>query len=818
MQTAVIMSKDKRPFRKKLMIYFLSDRNVLWVILIGVTLIFTLFLYPDLNADKYAQKLGDIAKRDIKSPKDFFVIDTDATEMNRLQAVRSVLNVYDHDTNLSLSLTQRVRRAFSEFRGIFDEKKENGAVTVPTTPTGTNGNLVTPAEDKQETTPHALVWAKKEEFENKLGIKVSKGAYQVLEKNQFSIEMENLICQILFKILNNGIVANKEILLRQAEKGISLRNLDTKTEAVDQSLKRFYSLDQAQTMVRIVADPLFEGVDYNVRNVVVDFSQRLLQPNITLNRSETEAREKRAESEVAPTMFKIKAGEMLLREGERVTRSQLLKLKNLQNQTREENVIFRSLGVGLLIILFISTVYVLNLKPKNDINNEHNKNMLFLAGIMVVFLFIAKISLSVPGVISATVSFDIPESSVYYGMPLAASAMTVCLFMGLEAALPFCIIFSALVAILFENQFEIFIFFLLSTTMAAYWTRDCSERKVFIKAGAKLGLVNVVFSTAMVTYFGDLEWRYLLWGWLFASMGGVSAGIVTAGLAPLIEILFDYTTDIKLLELANLEQPILRRLMIEAPGTYNHSVIVGTMADAVASEIGANPLLARVCGYYHDIGKIDKAQYFIENQQQGKNKHDKLAPSMSALILTGHVKNGVEMGKKYRLGKPILDTIRQHHGTSLIEFFYEKAKAQKMDSEETVNPADFRYPGPKPQTVEAGIVMIADVVEAASRTLDNPTPARIQGLVQKLINKIFSDGQLDYCEITLKDLHNIAKRFNQILSGIHHHRIKYPEKNTATNGKAKNGDTDRQQADKSQRGSGEDPEENESHLKRLGIT
>ncbi|MBU1170337.1 MAG: HDIG domain-containing protein [Proteobacteria bacterium] len=805
------MAKNKMSLKTKLSVYFESSNNVLWCILISFTLIFTLFLYPDLNADKYSQKLGDIAKRDIKSPRDFFVIDTDATEMNRLQAVRSVLDVYDHDTNLALDLTQRVRRVFSVFRDIFNDKTVSPAVPVlPAVPSQAEA-------PKPETTSQALVWAKKDEFEQKLGIKVSKGAYQVLEKAQFPVEMENLICQILFKILDNGVVANKEILLRQAEKGISLRSVDKTSEVVEQSLKRFYSLEQAQTMVRIVAEPLFDGVDYNVRNVVVDFSQRLLQPNITLNRSETEAREKRAESEIAPTMFKIKAGEMLLREGERVSRSQLLKLKALQNQTRNENLVLRSLGVALLILLFVSTMYVLHLKPKNDINIEHNKNMLFLASIMAVFLFITKISLSVPGVIAATVAFDIPESSVYYGMPIAASAMTVCLFMGLEVALPFCIVFSALVAILFENQFEVFIFFLLSTTMAAYWTRDCSERKVFIKAGAKLGLLNVFISTAVITYFGDFDWHSVMWGWLFALTGGVSAGIVTAGLAPLVEILFDYTTDIKLLELANLEQPILRRLMIEAPGTYNHSVIVGTMADAVASEIGANPLLARVCGYYHDIGKIDKAQYFIENQQHGKNKHDKLAPSMSALILTGHVKNGVEMAKKYRLGKPILDTIRQHHGTSLIEFFFEKAKTQKIDSEETVNPADFRYPGPKPQTVEAGIVMIADVVEAASRTLDDPTPARIQGLVQRLINKIFSDGQLDYCEITLKDLHNIAKRFNQILSGIHHHRIKYPEKGSTSNGKVKNGDSDRQQAAKSQRGFEEDSRESSSHLKRLGI-
>jgi putative nucleotidyltransferase with HDIG domain len=259
--------------------------------------------------------------------------------------------------------------------------------------------------------------------------------------------------------------------------------------------------------------------------------------------------------------------------------------------------------------------------------------------------------------------------------------------------------------------------------------------------------------------------------------------------------------------------------MIEAPGTYHHSVIVGTLVEAAASEIGANPLLARVCGYYHDIGKMNKPLYFIENQK-GKNKHDKLAPSMSSLILIAHVKDGVEIARKNKLGNVIIDTIKQHHGTSLIKFFYEKAKQRK--GEDSVNIDDFRYPGPKPQTREAGLVMLADAVEAASRTLENPTSSRIQGLVQNLINKIFSDGQLDACELTLKDLHNIAKSFNQILSGIYHHRIEYPDQRAAANGngkgKTKNGSSDRQQARQNKNTTEENTEDGPGHLKRLGLS
>jgi putative nucleotidyltransferase with HDIG domain len=243
--------------------------------------------------------------------------------------------------------------------------------------------------------------------------------------------------------------------------------------------------------------------------------------------------------------------------------------------------------------------------------------------------------------------------------------------------------------------------------------------------------------------------------------------------------------------------------------------VVGSLVEAAADEIGANPLLAKVCGYYHDIGKIKKPLYFIENQRDGKNRHDKLAPSMSKTILIAHVKDGVAMARENRLGQVIVDTIRQSHGTSLIKYFYNKACEQNPG--DSINMDDYRYPGPRPQTREAGLVMLADVVEAASRTLENPTPSRIQGLVQTLVNNIFSDGQLDHCELTLKDLHAIAKNFISILTGIHHHRIEYPEKMGKTNGNIKNGHPDRQSAERPADQPRKDRENGSGHLKRLGL-
>jgi putative nucleotidyltransferase with HDIG domain len=263
--------------------------------------------------------------------------------------------------------------------------------------------------------------------------------------------------------------------------------------------------------------------------------------------------------------------------------------------------------------------------------------------------------------------------------------------------------------------------------------------------------------------------------------------------------------------------------MVRAPGTYHHSVLVGNMVEAAAETINANPLLARVAAYYHDVGKLSKPLYFIENVGSGENKHDRLSPSMSALILISHVKEGVELAKEHRLGLPIIDIIRQSHGTALISYFYQKAKNTATPDVQSVEECDFRYPGPKPQTREAGLVLLADCVEAASRTLTDPTPARIQGMVQKIINNIFIDGQLDECELTLKNLHEIAKSFNRILVGIHHQRIDYPEpaykeKEKVIGGKKPVEDSAPEQAktpegrdEEVKKGGGED-------LKRLGIS
>ena len=254
---------------------------------------------------------------------------------------------------------------------------------------------------------------------------------------------------------------------------------------------------------------------------------------------------------------------------------------------------------------------------------------------------------------------------------------------------------------------------------------------------------------------------------------GVAAPIVIQGLLPIFESLFSVTTDITLLELSDLNRPLLRELAIRAPGTYTHSLIMANLSEAAAQRIDANPLLARVGCYYHDIGKMLKPEYFTENQglRGGRNPHDQLSPNMSALIVDSHVKDGVELAEENGLPKALIDLIPQHHGTTVIEYFYNRAVEQGM---ENVRRDDFRYDGPRPQTKEAGILMLADSVESAARTLSEHSQSRVRQLVRRIIQQKFTAGELDECPLTLRDLHGVEESFLPVLMGTLHGRLEYP--------------------------------------------
>ncbi|MBW1895694.1 MAG: HDIG domain-containing protein [Deltaproteobacteria bacterium] len=797
-----------------------KDRSyTMLLLLLGTSFLIALLLFPHLLIPAHQYLVGDVVQKDIKSPKDFLVEDKEATEKKRQEVAGSILTVYDLDDELSSKLSRQVMEAFGHMRRLIEENMTASPID--------EVELSEPVEDQAElmiadaavagTVPvHDLLLQEKQGFEAMLGLEVSPEAFRIIEEDGFSESMVNQISLLLQTVLQNGVVANKQLLLLERDKGIIVRRLSSKQEEPVGNLKRFFSIEEARKATAKSGQDLLKEVNRPTRNFVVETAQRLVQPNLTLNKGETEERKQRAVQEVKAVLTQIKQGEMLLREGEKVTAADMVRLQALNTETGRQPILTSSLGFMILTVTFFIILFNVTFNTRGD-TAFNSKDLLFLCLMLVVLFFMSHVAVSLAEGIAVNMPDSVRPSSLFYAIPVVTGPMVVCLFMGLRISLPFALAMAFFAAFLFESRFDMFVFFLLSGIMGAYWVRSCRERGTLIKAGLKVGLVNILLVTGLHTANGaGLELK-LIGDWVFGLLGGLSAGILATGFAPVVEMMFGYATDIKLLELANLDRPILRKLMLEAPGTYHHSVIVGSLVEAAAATIGANPLLSKVSGYYHDIGKIKKPLYFIENQARGQNRHDKLAPSMSSLILTAHVKDGVEIAKNHRLGKAIIDAIQQHHGTSLIRYFCEKAI--QLKGADAVNIEHFRYPGPKPQTKEAGLVLLADSVEAASRSLENPTPARIRGLVQKIINKIFLDGQLDECELTLRDLHEIAKSFNKILNGIHHHRIDYPrEVAPVVNGGTVNGHSDKRQTKSLQDRLPGGPEEGEANLRRLGMS
>ena len=366
----------------------------------------------------------------------------------------------------------------------------------------------------------------------------------------------------------------------------------------------------------------------------------------------------------------------------------------------------------------------------------------------------------------------VDPSILVYAIPLATGSMLAALLIDIHTAIIFTVVTSLLGGLWLANPlFSIYLF--ASGLTAAFGVIRCKKRSAIWRASLLVSLVSLFTALAITLFSEDFLTIDTIRIAGTAFVNGILVATLVSALLPLFEYLFNLTTDISLLELLDLNQPLMRELLVEAPGTYHHSIIVGNLAEAAAEAVGADPLLARVSAYYHDVGKIKKPDYFIENQIASMSKHEHLAPRMSSLILLSHVKEGVELAKAHKLPKAIIDIVQQHHGTSVQTFFYQKAKEQHDDTT-PVSEEDFRYPGPKPQTKVAALVLMADAVEAASRVLTDITPARVSILVDRIINHCFIDGQLDNCDLTLKDIREIRSTFVYLLTSMYHKRVNYP--------------------------------------------
>jgi putative nucleotidyltransferase with HDIG domain len=500
--------------------------------------------------------------------------------------------------------------------------------------------------------------------------------------------------------------------------------------------------------------PLLERGDVAVRNITAPYTLYIeyLGPDETL------------------LSYKVTKGEVIVEAGHRVTERAARILEELGRREGINNRWYAYLGLCLLILVLLYLFYrdIKRYRPSLIMDTRKMFLLSFLLLITVVVSLFLKYIFSL---VADTIQFD--TAAIGFALPLAAGAMLTSLLLDFHLALGFSFIVSILFGVVFRSDPFIPIYYFLGSIASALSVYHSKRRTAVLRAGALTGLVNIIAITGIDLYNGELLVRGphdMIAGFL----GAIIVSVIVSVTLPFFETLFDIATDIKLLELLDPNQPLLKELVYKSPGTYHHSIVIGNLAEAAAESIGENPLLARVGAYYHDVGKIRKPEYFIENQRIADNKHDRLMPSMSSLIIASHVKDGVDIARENKLPSEVIDIIQQHHGTSLITYFYQKAK--DLQPYVKIAEADYRYCGPRPRTKIAAIVMLSDSVEAASRTLEDPTPNRIQALTNSVITRIFLDDQLSMCDLTLKDLRVIARSFNLILTGIFHQRIDYPDK------------------------------------------
>jgi putative nucleotidyltransferase with HDIG domain len=562
------------------------------------------------------------------------------------------------------------------------------------------------------------------------------------------------------------------------------------------------------------------------RRALLAFAETLIRPNLSFNLRATDERRKAAGEGVKEVVVSLRKGEIIVRDGDIITERHVLILNGIHAEERTSSRLERFLGVAALVFVLLTLVWRFGASGVQRFPQrpEDARFLLLtlLAGTLgtALGIFLCDAVAEHPAV--APLIGQTP-GRLYYVIPIAAAAMLVRLVQSAETAALFAVLVALLAGLQVPSEIGFAFYALAGSLTAARAAARVTQRGTLLRAGVRVGAVNVLVIGALYMLQGQPSPLSMLVSMGLGFSSGLIAGMLVTAFAPVVESLFAFTTDVKLLELENREQVLLRELEIRAPGTYHHSMMVGHLAERAAEAIGANPLLAKVTGYYHDIGKMRRPHFFVENVtvHRGENRHEKLSPSMSARIIQAHVKDGLDYAEQFKLAAPIMRGIAQHHGTSVIRFFFEKAKEVADPGKgELVEEHEYRYPGPRPQTREAGILMLADSVEAASRTFADTSRACVQQLVQRIINNYFRDGQLDECSLTLRDLHAIARSFIDTLSAIRHERIDYPETAEPESRKLDEG-ADEGVVERLESGQKDRPEraeeEGEGGLKRLGL-
>ncbi|MCL6611355.1 MAG: HDIG domain-containing protein [Peptococcaceae bacterium] len=493
--------------------------------------------------------------------------------------------------------------------------------------------------------------------------------------------------------------------------------------------------------------------------------KHFLRPNTFLDEEKTRLLKMAARESVPPEMVTIRKEEKILEPGDVVTAEHMQKLEALG--LSRGGVPWRAIiGNAMLIALLMMVVLFYLYQQNREIYT--NAGLLYLLGIVVVVIL---------AVARGILSIELTRSPEFgellgYMVPMGAAGMLIAILIDSRLAVLVVSVTSLLLALMAGGQVNFGVVGLVGGITGVYSVSKLSQREDLAKAGFYTSAANVAAILVMGIISNSSPALVVGSAFFLGITNGILSSILTNGSLPYLENAFGITSSVRLLELSQPSNPLLKKLLTEAPGTYHHSILVGNLAEAAAEAVGGESLLVRVGAYYHDIGKIKRPYFFIENQLSNDNPHDKIAPTLSTLILTSHVRDGLELAKEHKLPQAIMKIIEQHHGSSLVTYFYHKARENGGDN---INEDEFRYEGPKPQTKEAAIVMLADSVEAAVRSMQNRTHGRIEGLVRKIMKDKLLDGQLDECDLTFKDLEKIAQAFLKVLSGIFHSRVEYPD-------------------------------------------
>lgn len=688
--------------------------RILLFILLG--LILYISLYPHVKPEKLDLKLYSIAPETIRSP--ITVSDKESTEKKKDQAEAQVQDVYVLKTEITENRVDLIRSIFDAAIDVNREAENAG-------------------DKEEERTLPLGVDEKLDMLKNKLTKEVAGSISDSTLRTLVSETNENLSIarDITVTAINNVMrnripadeVQNKKKLV---EEEIKYATLNSPLSAAAVELGRF----------AIVQNEFFD----------VEATQQLKQ----------EARER-----VEPV--KILQGQIIVEENELIDQEKYHQLQ-LAGLLDNKTSYFPFIGLLFLTLLILGALYY-NFYEMNVKKEVKQTYLLLFSIIFIITMLLMKVLTFVE-----TIRF----SEISYIFPAAMGAMLIKILIGDRLALLWTVIIGICGSLFFNDgvtgslDYHTGIYFMVSGIAAVLYLNKQNQRSKILRAGLFISVVNalVIFSFVFIKngQFGLVDLAVYL-GSAFVS--GIAAAVLTIGLLPFFESGFGILSTMKLIELSNPNHPLLRKILTEAPGTYHHSIMVANLAEAACEAIGANGLLARVGSYYHDIGKTKRPQFFIENQINMENPHDRLPPETSKNIIIDHVTDGVEILRKYGMPKEIVNIAEQHHGTTLLKFFYYKA----LEAGGSVDEKDFRYPGPKAQTKEIAVIGIADSVEAAVRSMKNPDPEKIESLVRKIISDRLQDGQLNNCEITLKELEIVANTLCETLKGIFHSRIEYPE-------------------------------------------